>query len=168
MSTRHAPTKEGQLQIRVTAAQKRSIQRAARRAGVSMSAWVLARLLPSAQQTFQARVDEIAASDRPGLAFAELLDWLAPLEAREFEEAVAEPPGAPLDDYWRNYLAATVEHGAATRGVAAPAWTREVAPLAEPAFASSLRSLRLHLLVSSPPAFVARNLFIDANLGSRV
>jgi uncharacterized protein (DUF1778 family) len=161
-------TKTQQLQIRVTAAQKRLIRLQAERAGTSVSAWVLARLLPSGPQRFQDHAAEIASSEAPGHAFAELLEWLGPLSAREFEQAVAEPPSAPLDPYWRNYLAATVEHGAALKGAAVPTWTREVPPLETPHFGSSLKSLRLHLLVSAPPAFVARNLFIDANLGDRV
>jgi len=166
MARQHA--KSGQLQIRVTAAQKRSIRRQARRAGMSMSAWVLGRLLPSARQAFQEAVAEIASSEAPGFAFAELLERLGPLSAREFEEAVAEPPAVRLDPYWANYVAATVEHGAALKGAAPPAWTREIPPLDAPVFGSSLASLRLHLLVSAPPAFVARNLFVDANLGDRV
>jgi uncharacterized protein (DUF1778 family) len=161
-------SKAGQLQIRVSAAQKRSIQRAAERAGMSMSAWVLARLLPTAQQTFQDWAARIAAAPQPGFAFADLLEWLGPMDAREFEQAVAEAPTAPLDAYWRNYLAATVEHGAAEKGAAVPDWTRDVPPLETPTFGSQLKSLRLHLLVAAPPAFIARNLFIDANLGDRV
>ncbi|MBW2447336.1 MAG: hypothetical protein JRG83_15570 [Deltaproteobacteria bacterium] len=160
--------KAQQLQIRVSAAEKRGIQRQAERAGVSMSAWVLARLLPSAGQTFQGWAAEIAASSEPGFAFAELLDWLGPMEAGQFEEAVADAPTAPLDDYWRNYLAATVEHGAALKGATAPEWVSDVPPLDAPAFGSTLKSLRLHLLVNAPPAFLARNLFVDASLGDRV
>jgi hypothetical protein len=49
-----------------------------------------------------------------------------------------------------------------------PSWTRDVAPLDQPVFGSSLESLRLHLLMNSPPAFVERNIFIDANVGDRV
>ena len=52
--------------------------------------------------------------------------------------------------------------------VALPAWTRTVEPLTLPVFASTLQSLRLHLLTHSPPPFRRRNLFIDASLGDRV
>jgi hypothetical protein len=41
-------------------------------------------------------------------------------------------------------------------------------PLAEPVFASSLQSLRLHLLVLSPAPFRRRNIFIDSTLGARI
>ncbi|HTY49830.1 MAG TPA: hypothetical protein VMB48_09070 [Steroidobacteraceae bacterium] len=40
--------------------------------------------------------------------------------------------------------------------------------MSEPAFGSELRSLRLHLLTQSPPAFRCRNIFIDASVGERV
>jgi hypothetical protein len=133
-----------------------------------MSEWVLARLLPAPQEHFQALLHELARSKDPGSAFAELLEFLARLAPREYALAVGEAPRAALDTYWANYVAATVEHGASQKQVRAPTWTRDVRPLDEPVFASSLTSLRLHLLVKSPPAFSRRNLFVDATLGDRV
>lgn len=102
------------------------------------------------------------------MVFAEILDLLASLEGGALAAAVREPPSVALTPYWQNYLAATLEHTAAARRMPPPAWTRDVPPLAEPAFGSSLESLRLHLLVNSPPAFVQRNIFIDASVGDRV
>ena len=160
--------KTEQLQIRVSAAEKRAIKEKARRAGMNMSDWVLSQVLPSAQSKFQALVAELASSDAPGHAFADLLDLLDALSAEEFEQAVAEPPAVALDAYWQNYVAATIEHTAGLKHVKPPAWTAEVPPLAEPHFGSSLESLRLHLLVHSPPAFSQRNIFIDSNVGDRV
>jgi uncharacterized protein (DUF1778 family) len=162
------PAKNEQLQIRVSSDQKRAIKRQAELAGMTMSEWVLSRALPSTRTVFQDVVADLATSDEPSFAFAELLDLLGPLSADEFELAVAEPPRVSLDPYWANYLAATVEQGASQKRVRVPAWTREIPPLEEPVFGSSLQSLRLHLLLNSPPAFVARNIFIDANLGDRV
>src|SRR5262245_37532184 len=127
-----ATQKSEQLQIRVSTRQKRAIQRAAAKAGMTMSEWVLAQALPSAQVAFQGLVDALAASDRPSYAFAELLELLEPMGAEEFERAVGEPPEAELDAYWQNYLAATVEHAASRKKARIPAWTRDVAPLAEP------------------------------------
>jgi hypothetical protein len=43
-----------------------------------------------------------------------------------------------------------------------------VKPLERPWFASSLKSLRLHLLTASPPPFRRRNLFVDSTIGDRV
>jgi hypothetical protein len=160
--------KTEQLQIRVSRSQKLAIQRQSKKAGLSLSEWILSRLLPSSQATFQALVEEIATSGQPSYAFAELLDLLAPMSTGAFETAVSEPPRVELDPYWQNYLAATVEQAAAAKHAQVPSWTREVPPLSEPVFGSSLESLRLHLLVSSPPAFAQRNIFIDATVGDRV
>ena len=160
--------KSHQLQIRVSASQKRAIQEQARRAGMSMSDWVLSRIVAPAEERFQALVAALAVSDEPGYAFAELLDLFDSLGAHELEQAVSAPPAAPLDAYWSNYVAATIEHAAARKGVSAPAWTRDVRPLEEPVFGSALRSLRLHLLTHSPAAFARRNIFIDSSIGGRV
>lgn len=160
--------KSEHLQIRVSRAQKRFIQREAAKRKMSMSEWILHRAVPSSQQTFQQLVSELATSRAPGTVFAEILDLLASLDDGALAAIVREPPGVPLSPYWQNYLAATLEHVSALRRMPPPAWTRDVPPLAEPAFGSDLLSLRLHLLVSSPPAFVQRNLFIDANVGDRV
>ena len=67
-----------------------------------------------------------------------------------------------------NLIAAMVEHTAGLKGVRPPAWTGDISPLAEPYFASNLQSLRLHLLVSSPPAYRRRNIFVDSVVGARV
>jgi len=133
-----------------------------------MSEWILNNLLLSAQVIFQSLVGELVASDNPSFAFAELLEALAPMSTEEYENAVSEPPEVQLDPYWRNYLAATVEHSAAAKHAKVPSWTAEIAPLDEPSFGSSLKSLRLHLLLNSPPAFAGRNIFIDSSVGDRV
>jgi len=159
--------KTEQLQIRVSPSQKRAIRRQAEKAHMTMSEWILARVLPPPQATFHALLEDLAAAEQPGHVFAELLEWLAPLGADAFERAVAEAPSVALSPYWQNYLA-TVEHAAAMKGAKAPGWTRDIPPLAKPAFGSSLASLRLHLLVNSPAAFVQRNIFIDASVGARV
>lgn len=160
--------KTAQLQIRVSAAQKKAIAQRAREHGMSMSDWVLSRALPSAQTEFETLVAELAASNRPSFVFSELLDLLAGLGSTEFQAAVAKPPAVALSPYWENYLAATIEHAAARMNVTPPAWTAKVRPLEEPAFGSTLRSLRLHLLINSPPAFCRRNIFIDSSVGGRV
>jgi uncharacterized protein (DUF1778 family) len=160
--------KTEQLQIRVSPAQKLAIKREAAKAGISMSEWILQAALPSARRVFHGLVEELAASDQRSYVFAELLDSLAAMSAAEYAIAVSELPAVPLDPYWLNYLAATVEQAAALKGAKTPRWTRDVAPLAAPVFGSSLESLRLHLLLHSPPAFAGRNIFIDASVGDRV
>ncbi len=73
-----------------------------------------------------------------------------------------------LSPYLRNYVAAMVELAAHQRGVAPPVWVRQVPPLEEPHFATSLPGLRLTLLRASPVPFKRRNIFIDSSLGDRV
>ncbi len=160
--------KTEQLQIRVSPSEKLAIRKQAQKAQMSMSDWILSKVLPTAQMRFQDLLAEIAASETPGFAFAELLELMGSMSADEFESAVSEPPEVELDPYWANYLAATVEHGAALKHAKAPSWTRDVIPLEEPVFGSSLKSLKLHLLVNSPPAFIKRNIFIDSTVGDRV
>jgi uncharacterized protein (DUF1778 family) len=164
-------SRSSQLQIRVSPRQKDAIRAAARRAGVSMSEWVLSRLLPTATEQLRSAVERLA-SARSGedrsIVFAEILDLVAGFSREELAQAMAVPPTAPLDAYWSNYLAATLEQAAAKRDVRVPEWISAIPPLESPAFGSTLASLRLHLLVASPPPFAARNLFVDSALGGRV
>jgi len=160
--------KEDQLQIRVTAAQKRAIKAQAERNHMSLSDWVLSRALPSARSQFEELVSELSTADKPSFAFAELLDLLARLTPSELRTAVADLPAVALSPYWQNYLAATVEQAAVQKNQAPPEWTTKIQPLEEPVFGSTLRSLREHLLFNAPPVFRRRNIFIDASVGARV
>lgn len=162
--------KTEQLQIRVTAAEKAAIQRAAARAGMDMSAWVLERLFPHRGRTFQALAKALAAADSEARRFvlADLNDFLAGLGPAEFNQAVAEPPAARLDAYPANYLAAMLETAAHRLGVLPPPWTAEIAPLEIPVFGVPLPGLRLHLLLNAPPPFRRRNVFVDSSVGDRV
>jgi len=162
-----AAAKSVQLQIRVSPAEKAAIRRAARRAGMDMSGYVLARVLPAPAGRFQDLAAACADSQGARFALAELSSWLASLGGGELQEAVASPPPA-LTPYLANYVAAMVEVACAQRGIPPPAWTGAIAPLAEPVFGSALASLRLHLLTHSPPPFRRRNIFIDSSVGSRV
>jgi hypothetical protein len=159
--------KTTQLQIRVTPAEKAALARAARRAGLAMSAYVLGKALPGLAAEWESRVRELARSRGDRLALAGLSAWLAGLAASELAAAVATPPPA-LPEFHANYVAAMVEQLCAAAAIDAPAWTREIAPLAQPAFGSELASLRLHLLASSPPPYRRRNLFIDTAAGGQV
>jgi hypothetical protein len=160
--------KTEQLQIRVSPSQKRAIKERAEGAGMTMSDWVLSRVLSSARASFQGLLEDLSSSAQPSYVFAELLEFLGSLSTEAYPSAVSEPPAARLDPYWENYVAATVEHAAAMKDVPPPAWTADVPPLDEPVFGSSLQSLRWYLLTHSPPAFRRRNIFIDASVGDRV
>jgi hypothetical protein len=163
-----ATAKSEQLQIRVSSVEKAEIQRRAKQAGLDMSGYVLSRVLPAVAQQFK---DAVIACGRPEAArfgFADLNTLLTNWTAAELAAAVTEWPAVSLTPYAANYVAAMVELACARHGLRAPAWTREVAPLTEPAFASSLVSLRLHLLTHSPPVFRRRNIFVDSTLGEQI
>lgn len=163
-----APARTGQLQIRVTPAEKTAIQGDARRAGLDMSAYVLGRVLPGHSAPWQAHLRELARSGESRTALAALSAWLAGLTATELAVAVTTPPPADLSDFHANYVAAMVEHLCAANRVDAPRWTRGIGPLAQPVFGTQLASLRLHLLAHSPPPFRRRNLFVDTAVGGQV
>jgi hypothetical protein len=163
----HFP-KSSQLQIRVSAQEKTAIRRAARRAGMEMSTYVLSRVLSVPTAQFRDCVEACAGPASPRFALAELNSLLSALTAAELREAVAQAPTVALTPFLANYVAAMVEYACEKRAVAVPAWTRTIAPLPEPVFGTTLQSLRLHLLTHSPPPFRSRNVFIDASLGDRV
>lgn len=163
-----AVPKLAQLQIRVTAQQKAGIQRAAKRAGLDMSAYVLSRVTSESALKFQEHIQSLAGPNSPSFGLAELNSLLSELLPAEMWDAVAEPPLPSLSPYLANYVTAMVEYGCNRCEIAPPSWTRLIAPLDEPVFASNLQSLRLHLLTHSPPPFRRRNIFIDSSLGDRV
>lgn len=163
-----ATSKTAQLQIRVSPAEKAAIQRAARRAGMDMSSFVLGRLLPAAAGRFQELVAACREDSGRRFALAELNSFLSGLGAGELREAVAAPLPAGLAATEANYIAAMVEYACAQRDIVPPAWTGAIAPLATPVFGSELESLRLYLLTHAPPPFRRRNIFIDASIGARV
>jgi predicted ATPase len=101
-------------------------------------------------------------------ALAELNDALSTLAPGELVDAVATIDVRGLTPVLQNYVAAMVEQAARAKGLRAPDWTRDVEPLSEPYFATSLQSLRLHLLRAAPLAFKRRNIFVDASIGARV
>jgi uncharacterized protein (DUF1778 family) len=160
--------KASQLQIRVSKEEKTAIRRAARHAGMDMSAYVLSRVLSIPARDFQEALKTLRGSTAPSFALAELNSLLLRLTGGELRDAVAARPEVDLTPFLANYVAAMVESACAKRGVPLPAWTRVIAPLDEPAFGSTLQSLRLHLLTHSPAPFRRRNIFIDSSLGDQV
>jgi hypothetical protein len=160
-------TKSEQMQLRVSREEKRAIQRAAAQAGMDMSAYVLSRVVSAPTARFQ-ELGRACAGPAPRYALAELNSLLSGFTAGQLKDAVFVPPPANLTPYFKSYIAAMVELVCAKRAIAAPFWTREVAPLAEPVFASSLEGLRLYLLTHSPPPFRRRNIFIDSSVGKQI
>lgn len=160
--------KTQQLQIRVTPEQKKRLKHLARRAGRDVSSYVLARALPPAR----ARVEKIFAAlrreEEPKLALAEFHDLLVQLSSSEFAEALDGAEVDGLSSLHQNYVAAMTELAAYRKGVAPPGWVAAVEPMETPYFAVPFRSLRPHLLRSSPVPFKRRNIFIDSTLGDRI
>ena len=160
--------KTSQLQIRISPEQKIALRNAAQRAGVDLSTWVLSQLLPEPAVQFRQLVDALASSPRRRFVTAQIHDFLHGLSSSAFRVAIADCPWMDLEPYWANYLAAMVEVTAQIHGQASPDWIRRILPLKEPAFGTDLKSLRLHLLTSSPIPFRRRNIFIDSTIGMRV
>lgn len=133
-----------------------------------MSAYVLARVLGSHERRVGEALRRLGDDRTRRFGLAELHDVLASLPADALRHAVAAPPPEALPPQVANYAAAMIEYACARNNVAAPGWTRAIAPLATPVFGSQLESLRLHLLVSSPPPFRSRNIYIDTSVGGRV
>jgi hypothetical protein len=160
--------KTGQLQIRVTRDQKASIKRLARRAGQSLSSYVLSRVLPDVRVRFSEILQALREDGERRFALAELNDLLAGLAPSEFADAVADAELEKLSPLVANYVAAMVEQAANRMGVDPPVWTAEMEPLEKPYFAVPYRRLRPHLLRTSPVAFKRRNIFVDSSVGDRV
>ena len=161
-----------QLQIRTTTAQKAALKRAAAAAGLDVSSYVLSRALPSREGQFEAIVQDLADATDHRFALAALNDLLTACPPVTFAATCELTPRGvrafhALTAFLQNYVAAMIEQAAHLKAVAPPDWTREVAPLPQPWFASTLRSLRQHLLVAAPVAFKRRNLFVDATIGDR-
>lgn len=160
--------KVAQLQIRVTAQEKAAIQRLAAQADMDMSAYVLSRVLTAPAARFAECIEACRNAGTAAYGLAELNSFLSGLSAAQLRDAVSIGPAQPLTPYIANYIAAMVEYACQKKSVAMPAWIRSVVPLADPVFATTLQSLRLHLLTHSPPPFRRRNIFIDSSLGDRV
>ncbi len=157
-----------QLQIRVSPQEKAAIRRYAKEANIGLSQWILDRIFPPAQQTFQDLLARMKNAPDPKNVFAEINDLLTAAAGDEFDVVVSRPPPESLSDYQRNYVAAMVECAAVLKGRKAPPWVENVLPLKEPVFGSDLQNLRLYLLTHSPPPFRRRNIFIDSTIGKRV
>jgi uncharacterized protein (DUF1778 family) len=162
------PAKTQQLQIRVTPQQKLALRRQAAAAGQDLSSYVLSRLVPGAPDRLAAILRALATDTDRRYALAELNDFLHGCAPITWDAAVARADLSGLSPYLANYVAAMVELAADQKGVAPPAWTRDVAPLALPRFAVPLAGLRMHLLRSAPIPFKRRNIFVDASVGARI
>jgi hypothetical protein len=134
---------------------------------MDLTGWMLERLLPNEGIRLRALVRDLVGREEPSFVLAELNSFLSSLGAAGFAAALELPPDVRLDDVRANQVAAMVETAAQRLGIRPPRWVEEIPPLGTPWFASNLKSIRLHLLTRSPPAFRRRNLFVDSTLGDR-
>ncbi len=163
-----AETKSAQLQIRISPSRKAEIVRQAQAAGMSVSAWILAKALPPKRKVFQRLMEDLAQGENTSATLAALNDLICSVDGGEFAAVFGQSPSAMLSAWQAAYVASMIEHGASLRHIRVPVWAREAPPLASPYFATELLSLRIHLLTHSPPAFRRRNIFVDATVGDRV
>jgi len=103
--------KTTQLQIRVTPAEKAEIERAARRAGLGMSAYVLGKLLPNQSGRWRGHLQDILKADDTRIPLAALSHWLANLAAGELAGALEAPPPASLPEHLANTVADELSRG---------------------------------------------------------
>lgn len=162
------PAKTQQLQIRVTPRQKTALKRLAQAAGLDVSSYVLARVVPAEPDRFAAILRALAHDADQRFVLAELNDFLQECPPVIFGDAVAQASLGALSPVLQNYVAAMVEVAAAHKRVSPPAWVRDIEALDIPHFATPLKSLRWHLLRSAPVPFKRRNIFVDTSVGGRV
>ena len=119
-------------------------------------------------------LSQLADQTLQGLEFGYLLgDFLDAFYRRPDPDALVGEPAslASQDDkgMMRDaYLAAVAESLAASQGWFPPAWVRsDTRFLHRPYFSVQSASFRATLLLESPPAFRARNIFVTANALSR-
>ena len=161
-------TRSAHLQIRVTPGEKETLKRLAQAASQDLSSYVLGRALPSNRLRFEEILRSLGEEEDHRFALAELNDFLTALAPVELPDALEDADVTRLPPFVRNYVAAMVEQAVHLKNVPPPAWASRVAPLEVPHFATTLKSLRLHLLGASPVPFKRRNIFVDASVGARV
>lgn len=152
-------TKTSQLQIRISPEQKVALKRLAADAGKSVSAYVLATVLPATDLEFAHKVRAVRSSgDRPK-SLSDLYLYLSGLVGADFAATVRDVDLDGFPGLLQNLVAGLVEDEARTRGVAAPSWAESVDGPARPHFAWDLRSLRPHLLRLTPAVYKRRNVY---------
>ena len=153
-------TKSGQLQIRVTPAEKAALKRLAADAGQSLSAFVLSRALPPGQDEVTRRVRALGGGKNLPKALSDLRLHLQSLSGEEFDATVAGIDRQGLTPLQANCAAAAVEGEAWRRGRMAPEWTQAIDPLDRPYFGWGLPSLRPHLMRVTPATLKRRNVYL--------
>jgi len=158
-------TRDSQLQIRVTSAEKAALKRLAEAAGESVSSYVLARVLPSVELDLVRLYQGLAETGvHHGATLREVEETLERVAGSQLD-TLPPPAVGSLSPALANCVAAMIESAAQRKGVAPPAWVASVAPLPRPHFGWVLRSLRPHQVRVSGVSYKRRNLFFDPAAG---
>jgi uncharacterized protein (DUF1778 family) len=153
--------KTSQLQIRVTPEQKVELKGLASSAGLNVSEYVLATVLPAHRHALADKTEAFAqAHDRPS-ALSALGAYLTGLAPSELSHAVSDIDVTELAPTLQNHVAAMVELVTRSVGLEPPGWAGRIQPQRRPHFARDLPSLRPHQMRVTPVPFKRRNLFID-------
>lgn len=165
------PTKDSQLQIRISKELKAALQAAASSEGKELSAWILGQLTPAYIRRWCTLCDSLAectSIQSATFPLASVSDLISKISSAELSHLLRFPPSVKLAPEVLAYLASMLEHAAYDKKTEIPQWVSQVPPLESPIFGSSLISLREHLLINSPAAYKKRNIFIDSPVGGRV
>jgi hypothetical protein len=133
------------------------------------------KIYPNKMHVTPSSLGQLAEQARGGLDFGYLLgDFLDAFYHCPLPESLVEEPALLSDQPSANglydaYLAAVAESLALRQGWPVPGWAFEASRyLHRPYFNVRAAAFRATLLLESPPAFRARNLFVTANALSRV
>lgn len=160
-------TKTSQLQIRVSPAEKAILKRLAAAEGISVSAFVLDRVLPAHGGEVAERIAALQGGSDLQTRLSDLELHLLSMSDEEFPQAVVGVDVGDMRPLEKNCAAAAVEREAWRRGLAAPEWTTDVRPLEHPWFAWRIRALRPHLMRIAPPAYKLRNVYLPSHEDTR-
>jgi hypothetical protein len=163
--------KTDHIQIRVTKEEKAAIQAASQRAHLEMSQWILQKILPDPEAkllTLLAKLKRVENTKNRSFILNELASFLARLSGHELQMAIAKPINIGLSELMDNYVAAMIEQACVFKKIAPTLWLTEKTSVEQPFFGTKLQSMRLYLLIVSPPSFKKRNIFIDSSIGELV
>ncbi len=165
------PTKDSQLQIRISKELKVALKAAASSEGKELSAWILDQLTPAYIRRWCTLCDSLAECESiqsATLHLASIHDLISKLSSAELSHLLRFPPSVQIALEMLAYLASMLEHIAYNKKSAVPEWVSKTPALESPIFGSTLLSVREHLLINSPAAYKKRNIFIDSPVGGRV
>ncbi|MBN1115197.1 MAG: hypothetical protein JXA66_07645 [Oligoflexia bacterium] len=161
--------KSDTIQIRVSANDKKKLKRLADTNRLTISEYIIKMcLLDNTSDTLRQIYSELAcAGNDKSYYFAFLNDYLMKVPVYLWKSITDYKPDFPEQGDLA-YVAALMEQTAHVRNLSTPSWCSDVKALDEPFMASSIKKLRLYLLINSPVPFRKRNIFIDSSAGDRV